>query len=130
MPTYIKAKIPWLKIALVTLVIVFVVFAVGMGFPAAGAYMMSAISGALGAVVGFFAAAPYQVAVTACLVGGALILITQRKYFFKEKISNSTMAGASSPLQGGLIQTNPLLNPMSAQAVLPSSEKTEVTTSA
>lgn len=135
MPTWTKSKIPWLKIALVGILILFVVVVVGFAFPGAGAAMIGGITGGLSAVYAFFFVSPSWISVVvACtIVGSIIILVAYRKYFFRQKVSDQTLTTATPQLQGGLISTQPLsTTPIPQQIVTPTpvlNNKQEVTTS-
>lgn len=124
-----KAKIPWLKIALVVMAIVFVVVVIGFAFPAAGAYLIGLAVGAGAALANFFIYQPswITVVVVIVIVSALFILVTQRKYFFKQRMPPT---GAAAPVvrQDGLMQ-----NPNAFAAAPPSTpivntDKVEVST--
>jgi hypothetical protein len=130
MPIYTKGKIPWTLIALIAIVAVFVVYILGQAVPALGVAILGGLNSVGVGIYNFFIVSPSYLSVFAAvgITAGVLILITQRKYFFKQKISNSNLPMAPT-LQGGLINTSPLVNPMVAQQAMPISDgKTEVTT--
>jgi hypothetical protein len=134
MPTYTKGKIPWFKIGFVVLCIVLVFIGVGVLLPGAGAAMVGGFIGFWIGVYEFFFVVPTAMStvVAIAMTTGVLVLITQRKYFFKQKISNANI-GTTSTLQGAPIQTSVFSNPPSvAQIVQPvvDPNKVEVTTSA
>ena len=80
----------------------------------------------------FFIGAPSWISVVSAVSITVIIfvVVTQRKYFFKQKIlDTSAAASVGVPLQGGLIQSNAFgAAPGLGQAVIPNNE-TEVTTS-
>ena len=129
---YAKKKIPWLKIIVVLLLVAFVIFGLSDVAPGFGSWIMGGIGGIGVGIYMFFIGAPsvYSVVAAVALTTGILILITQRKYFFKQKIlDTSAAASVGVPLQGGLIQPNAFSSaPGIGQAVIPNKD-TEVTTS-
>lgn len=132
MPTYLKKKIPWLKVILVIMAIAFIIVVIGFAVPGAGAMMIGGITGAATAVYEFFFVTPsaYSVLAAIGITAAILILIFGRKYFFKQKISDSSVMQTAPPqLQSGLINTSPLAATPMPQQIL-SDSKQEVTTSA
>jgi len=108
--TYLKKKIPWLKIALVVTIIVFSIILASVLFPFIGALIVGGILGFFAGVYAFFFVSPTWISVVVAvgLTAGVLVLITQRRYFFKQKVSDYKGAAANPVLQGGLINTNPV----------------------
>jgi len=129
---YVKKKIPWLKILLVLLVIGIGIYALSMAVPALGGAIIGAFIGAGIGIYMFFIGAPTYLSVIAAIGITVIIfvVITQRKYFFKQKIFNSSAAASTGiPLQSGLIQSNAFAaGPGLGQTAMPNKD-TEVTTS-
>lgn len=128
----VKKKIPWLKIALILLVICIVIYALSAAVPALGSAIIGGFAAAGMAVYMFFIGAPSWISVVAAvtITAGVFVLVTQRKYFFKQKILDTRAASTLGvPLQGGLIQPNAFSGaPGIGQSVIPQKD-TEVTTS-
>lgn len=127
---YAKKKLPWLKIALVLLLICIGIYALSTVVPALGGAIIGAFTAAGAGIYMFFFGAPTYLSVVAAvgITVLAFVLITQRKYFFKQKIADYSAAqnmGIQAPLQGGLVNTNPMQTPIPQQIL---SDKTEVTT--
>ena len=130
---YAKKKIPWLKIIVILMAVAFVIFGLSVVAPGFGAWIMGGI-GAVGlGIYMFFIGAPsvYSVVAAVAITAGALILITQRKYFFKQKIYDGSAAQSMgvAPLQTGLMQTNPFANQPGTGVNVIDPSKTEVSTS-
>ena len=130
---YAKKKLPWLKIIVVLMAVAFVVFALSVVAPGFGAWIMGGLTGIGVSIYMFFVGAPsvYSVVAAVAITAGTLILVTQRKYFFKQKIFDGQAAQAMgvAPLQTGLMQTNPFANQPSTGVNVVDPSKTEVSTS-
>jgi hypothetical protein len=130
---YAKKKIPWLKIALVLLIIGIVIYALAAAVPALGGAIIGVFVGIGNGLYMFFIGAPSYISVIAAvgITAGVFILVTQRKYFFKQKIYDGSAAQSMGvgPLQTGLMQTNPFANQPSTGTVVADPTKTEVSTS-
>jgi len=131
---YVKKKIPWLKILLVVLVIGIVIYGLSAAVPALGGAIIGAFAGLGNGLYMFFIGAPsYLSVITAVVItSGVFILVTQRKYFFKQKIYDGAAAQSMgvAPLQTGLMQTNPFANQPGTGVNVIDPSKTEVSSSA
>ena len=118
------------------MIVIFVIVGVGLAFPDAGAAMLGGFIGFWVGVYVFFFVTPTWISVVIAAVGtaGLFILVTFRKYFFKQKVSGITTSTANPILQSQLMQTNPFNAPQTgvviaaAPGIDPS--KTEVTSTA
>jgi hypothetical protein len=130
--TYVKKKIPWLKILLVLMLVGIAIYALASVVPALGSAIIGGFAGVGVGIYMFFIGAPSWISVVSAVSITVIIfvVVTQRKYFFKQKIlDTSAAASVGVPLQGGLIQSNAFgAAPGLGQAVIPNNE-TEVTTS-
>jgi hypothetical protein len=130
--TYVKKKIPWLKIAMVLLIIGIGIYALSMAVPALGGAIIGGFVAIGVGIYMFFIGAPTWLSVVSAvsITVVLFVLVTQRKYFFKQKVLDTSAAmSAGVPLQGSLIQPNAFSSmPGIGQSVMPSKD-TEVTTS-
>lgn len=131
MPIYVKGKIPWSLIIIVLLVVAFAIFALTQWVPSVGVSIMGGLAAISAGLYSFFIGAPTYLSVftAVAITAGVVIIVAYRKYFFKQKISNSSaMAPTMAPtLQGGLINTQPLQQIPIPQQII-GDGKTEVTT--
>ncbi len=109
----VKKRIPWAKILLVVMVIVMVVVVLGFTVPQIGTMLLGAGAGILDTIVGFAVwMAVTQTAIAAAITAGVLILITQRRYFIRKKITVAAPVYGAQPLQQQLQGSNTLFNPL------------------
>jgi hypothetical protein len=130
---YAKKKIPWLKILVILLVVGIVIYALAAAVPALGGAIIGAFVGVGNGFYMFFIGAPsyISVIVAVAITSGVFILVTQRKYFFKQKIYDGSAAQSMgvAPLQTGLMQSNPFANQPGTGVNVIDPSKTEVSTS-
>ena len=133
--TYVKNKIPWLKILLVLMLVIFVVVVVGLVAKDVGAAMVNGFIGFWVGTYRFFFVTPSWIStvVAAAGVGGIVILIAYRKYFFRQKVLGGTIGTVTPSYQSSLINTQPVQPiPVPQQIIgqpVVDPTKTEVTTS-
>jgi hypothetical protein len=130
MPTYIKSKIPWLKIAVVVLVVVLALVIISFVFPTLGAIIVGGILGLFAAIYDFYFVHPTWLSVVTAvgITAAILILVTQRKYFFKQKVSELPIGTTAGALQGAPVQQQTFTNTPTVQQLVQDKD-TEVTSS-
>ena len=109
----VKKRIPWAKILLVFMVIFMVVVVLGFTVPQIGTSLSGFGVMALDSVVGFVMwMAVTQTAIAVAATALVLILITQRRYFIRKRVTVAVPTYGVAPLQQQLQGSSTLFNPL------------------
>ena len=109
----VKKRIPWAKILLVLMVIIMVAIVLGFTVPQIGASLAGFGVMILDSIVGFAVwMAVTQTAIAVAITAIVLILITQRRYFIRKRITVAAPTYATAPLQQQLQGSSTLFNPL------------------
>jgi Zn-dependent protease with chaperone function len=107
----VKARFPWAKFLLVIMAVVLVIVVLGFLVPQIGGFLISGLAGVGTGIYMFFVGAPtiYSVIAAVGLTAIVFVVITQRKYFIRRKVTVAT--NPYQPLQNQL-QGSGMFNPV------------------